>query len=215
MAGFVVYTFNINGACGSGNFWDYPQLGMNQDAVVVTGNCFQGNTYLGARTFGVAKALLYNSLGFSVPVFNVATGDSTTTPSQVFDQNPHMDMLTRNGPHQIRFNNPANAFYFVGSDRHRDHRVRRHRARLASAGQAGCTTASCTLDTGDGRFQAPGVEFGNSLFNVATYGLSGNGTFATPTWGAVRYLDPRDDPVRHQVRRQLLGRFQRLADREQ
>ena len=123
--GFIVYTFNINGACGSGNFWDYPQLGMNQDAVVVTGNCFQGNTYLGARTFGVAKALLYNSLGFSVPVFNVATGDSTTTPSQVFDQNPHMDMLTRNGPHQIRFNNPANAFYFVGSDRQRDHRVRR------------------------------------------------------------------------------------------
>ena len=40
---FSVYTFNINGACGSGNFWDYPQLGMNQDAVVITGNCFDAS----------------------------------------------------------------------------------------------------------------------------------------------------------------------------
>ena len=180
--GFIVYQFNINGACGSGNFWDYPQLGMNQDAVVITGNCFQGNTYLGARTLGVAKALLYNGLGFSVPIFFVPTGDSTTTPSQVFDQNPHMDMLTRNGPHQIRFNNPANAFYSAGLT---DSTITGFAAPSVprDAGQAGCSAASCTLDTGDGRFQAPGVEFGTSLFNVATYGLSGNGTFATPTWG--------------------------------
>jgi hypothetical protein len=179
---YFVYNFNINGACGSGNFYDYPQLGMNQDAIVVTGNCFQGNTYLGARVFGVAKALLYNGFGFSVPIFSVATADSTTTPSQVFDQNPHMDMLTRNGPHQVRFNLPAypgfqsltdfgtvTGFFPPSVPR--------------NAGQAGCTVTSCLLDTSDGRFQAPGVQFGNELWNVATYGLSGSGTFATPTWG--------------------------------
>ena len=100
----------------------------------------------------------------------------------MFDQNPHMDMLTRNGPHQIRFNNPANAFYSSGLT---DSTITGFATPSTprSAGQAGCTTASCTIDTGDGRFQAPGVEFGNTLYNVATYGISGNGTFATPTWG--------------------------------
>lgn len=180
--GYIIYAFNINQACGSGNFWDYPQLGMNQDAVVVTANCFQGNTYLGARTFGVAKALIYNGLGFSVPIFSVATADSTATPSLVYDQNPHMDMLTRNGPHQVRFNNPANAFYSSGLT---DNLITGFAAPSVprDAGQSGCSATTCLLDTGDGRFQAPGVEFGNRLYNVATYGLSGAGTFATPTWG--------------------------------
>jgi hypothetical protein len=179
---YIVYQFNINGACGSGNFWDYPQLGINQDAVVVTANCFQGNTYLGARTFGVAKALLYNAHGFSTPIFSVPTADSTTTPSIVYDQNPNMDMLSRNGPHQVRFRSPANGFYSPGLF---DNAITGFTTPSVprSAGQAGCTTTSCLIDTSDGRFVAPGIEYGTKLFNVATYGLSGNGTFATPTWG--------------------------------
>jgi hypothetical protein len=179
---YLVYYLNAVDQCGSGNFYDYPQLGMNQDAVVITANCFQGNTFLGARDIGVAKAILYNGLGFSVPVFATATGDGTTTPSIVYDQNPNMDMLTRNGPHIVRFRNPANGFYSAGLT---DNLVTGFATPSTprDAGQTGCTTTSCLLDTGDGRFQAPGVEWGAKLWNVATYGLTGNGTFATPNWG--------------------------------
>jgi hypothetical protein len=182
---YFVYGFNVLGLCGSSTtnpFWDYPQLGMNQDGLVVTANCFQGVTFVGSRVFGVAKALTYNGLAFSVPVFSVATADSTTTPSQVFDQNPNMDMLTRNGPHQITFGDPANGFYTTGLTDNLTTGFFTPSVPRA-AGQAGCTTTSCLLDTSDGRFVAPGVEFGNELWNVASYGLSGTGTFATPTWG--------------------------------
>jgi hypothetical protein len=53
-----------------------------------------------------------------------------------------------------------------------------------SAGQAGCTATSCHLDTGDGRFVQDSSQFGDQLWNVATYGFAGtNGSFATPYWG--------------------------------
>src|SRR5207302_8888633 len=67
------------------NFWDFPQLGMDQDAVLINAHIFLGNTFLGADFFAVAKALLYNGLGFSVPVFTGLVG--TLAPPIVRDQN--------------------------------------------------------------------------------------------------------------------------------
>jgi hypothetical protein len=176
---YIVYNVNATQLCGSGNFWDYPQIGLQQDAVVLTGNCFQGNTYLGSKAIGIAKAILYNGAGFSVP--NQGPFDNTLTPTNVIDQNPRMHMLTRS-VHNVTFNNPGNGFYggvtgnvaiggfFTPST-------------PRAAGQAGCATTSCKLDTGDGRFVAPGTQYGDNVWNVATYGASGNGTFATPSWG--------------------------------
>lgn len=176
---YIAYNINATQTCGSGNFWDYPQIGLQQDAVVLTGNCFQGNTYLGSKAIGIAKAVLYNGSGFSVP--NQGPFNSTLTPSVVLDQNPRMHLLT-GSVRNVTFNNPGNGFYggvtgnvaiggfFTPS-------IPR------AAGQAGCTTTSCKLDTGDGRFVAPGTQYGDNLWNVATYGAAGNGTFATPSWG--------------------------------
>jgi len=65
---FFIYNLNVN-FFGNNNFWDFPQLGMDQDAVLFTANIFNGNTFLGADFFAVAKARLYNGLGFTVPVF--------------------------------------------------------------------------------------------------------------------------------------------------
>jgi len=81
---FFIYNLNVN-LFANNNFWDFPQLGMDQDAVLITANIFNGNTFLGADFFAVAKARLYNGLGFSVPVF---TGlDGTLAPPIVRDQN--------------------------------------------------------------------------------------------------------------------------------
>ena len=81
---FFIYNLNVN-LFGSNNFWDFPQLGMDQDAVLITANIFNGNTFLGDDFFAVAKARLYNGLGFSVPVFTGLVG--TLAPPIVRDQN--------------------------------------------------------------------------------------------------------------------------------
>ena len=65
--------------------YDFPQLGMDQDAVLFTANIFNGNSFRGADFFAVAKARLYNGLGFSVPVFTGLVG--TLAPPIVRDQN--------------------------------------------------------------------------------------------------------------------------------
>jgi hypothetical protein len=176
---YIVYNINATQLCGSGNFWDYPQIGLQQDAVVLTGNCFQGNTPLGSMAIGIAKAVLYNGSGFSVP--NQGPFDSTLTPSVVQDQSPRMHLLTRS-VHNVTFANPANGFYGkitgnVAISGFFTPSVPR------AAGQAGCTTTGCLLDTSDGRFVAPGTQYGDNLWNVATYGFTGAGTFATPSWG--------------------------------
>src|SRR5689334_7616091 len=60
---FFTYNLNVN-FFGNNNFWDFPQLGIDQDAVLFTANIFNGNNFLGADFFAVAKARLYNGLGF-------------------------------------------------------------------------------------------------------------------------------------------------------
>lgn len=82
---FYVYNLDID-IFNNGNFWDYPQLGMDQDAVLFTANIFTaGGSFAGADFFSVAKARLYNGLGFSVPVFTGLVG--TLAPPIVLDQN--------------------------------------------------------------------------------------------------------------------------------
>jgi hypothetical protein len=59
---------------------------MDQDAVLFTANIFSSaNAFLGADFFAVAKARLYNGLGFSAPVFTGLVG--TLAPPIVRDQN--------------------------------------------------------------------------------------------------------------------------------
>src|SRR5262249_38524566 len=81
---FFSYSLNVN-FFGNNNFWDFPQLGIDQDAVLFTANIFSGNTFMGADFFAIAKARLYNGLGFTVPVFTSLVG--TLAPPIVRDQN--------------------------------------------------------------------------------------------------------------------------------
>ena len=66
--------------------YDFPQLGIDQDAVLFTANIFPAaGGFAGADFFSVAKAQLYNGLTFSTSIF---TGlDATLAPPIVRDQN--------------------------------------------------------------------------------------------------------------------------------
>ena len=79
------FIYNLNVTFFVNDFFDFPQLGMDQDAVLFTANIFNGTSFHGADFFAVAKARLYNGLGFSVPVFTGLVG--TLAPPIVRDQN--------------------------------------------------------------------------------------------------------------------------------
>src|SRR5262245_38007552 len=87
------YLLNGKQICGNGVFVDYPQISTTQDAVLETVNCYRDSdgVYLGSRSFAVAKSILYNGLGFSVPVFS--PGNATATPPNVLDGNPRAHLL--------------------------------------------------------------------------------------------------------------------------
>jgi hypothetical protein len=179
-AGVWSYLLNGQAICGSGVFVDYPQISMTQDAIITTVNCFNGNTYLGSGVIAVPKSILYNGLGFSVPVFRYFA--TTATPPNVIDGNPTAHILLGGGGAAVQdlaFNNPQGGFYATMS------------APVSYTGwftptvppnahQSGCATTSCQIDTSDGRFVSPSTQVGTALWNTATYG---SGSFPVPFWG--------------------------------
>lgn len=164
---YYTFLFNLPGApFDSGDWWDFPQLGMDQDAVIITGNVFDtpaGGFKFAAMT-AIAKARLYNGLGFFVPVFTGLA--STLAPPIVLDQNKNAYFVAANSLtnlHLYRGENLSNAFqatlvlqalvdvpdYAVPPD----------------APQLG--TAQL-LDTLDRRFVNASTQVGDSLWNVHT-----------------------------------------------
>ncbi|HEY9207264.1 MAG TPA: hypothetical protein VIO58_15245, partial [Candidatus Methanoperedens sp.] len=87
---FFIYAVNVT--FNSGDFWDYPQLGMDQDSIIITANIFSAaGNFNGADMFAIAKAQLYNGWGFWVPVF---TGlEATLAPPIVLDQNANTFLI--------------------------------------------------------------------------------------------------------------------------
>jgi hypothetical protein len=83
---WYIYFLNTNGFEGNGAFYDFPMLGMTQDALLFTSNIFNPG-FVGSSLFSVAKARVYNGFGFSVPVFEGLTGTMQTAHQLLTDQN--------------------------------------------------------------------------------------------------------------------------------
>jgi len=165
---YFIYGLNVTFA--TGDFWDYPQLGMDQDSIILTANIFAASGgFRGADMFAVAKARLYNGLGFAVPVFTGLRG--TLAPPNVLDQNARTYLVAAAGgsalslytltnssrPNGIQLSGPVNvpvAAYSAPPD----------------APQPG---TSAVLDTLDGRFVNASTQIGNSLWQVHTINLVG------------------------------------------
>lgn len=176
------YLVNGKAICGNDVFVDYPQISTTQDAVIVTVSCFRNSdgAFLGSAAIGLAKAVVYNGGGFSVPVFRYFSG--TSTPPNVLDGNPRAHILLAGGGTAVRdlaFSNPASGFYATMAA---PVNITGFQSPTfpPNARQSGCSTTSCQIDTSDERFVSPSTQVGDSLWNVATYNLVG---FAAPYWG--------------------------------
>jgi hypothetical protein len=174
---YHIYSVNFGGGVfKNGDFWDYPQLGFDQDAVFITGNIF---TYAGAfRTtpmMPIAKARLYNGLGFSAPIF---TGLAPTlAPPLVQDQNANAYFVAANDGTSLHLyrgtnlSNPLEATLVLQANVPVSAYTAPH-----DAAQPG---TAVKLDTGDGRFVNASSQVGDSLWNVHSIDIHG---FSTPTF---------------------------------
>jgi hypothetical protein len=183
----ATWNYLINGKqmCGSGVFVDYPQISTTQDAVLYTVNCFRDSdgAYLGSRAIAIPKSILYNGLGFSVPVFS--PGNATATPPNVLDGNPRAHLLVTGGGTPVRdvtWTDPQGGFY---SSMSAPVNITGFQTVVLppNARQSGCSVTSCQIDTSDGRFVSPSTQVNDDLWNATTYGFAGGTAFAAPYWG--------------------------------
>ncbi|MHB8069279.1 MAG: hypothetical protein ACYDIC_15415 [Desulfobaccales bacterium] len=174
---FYLYTIDVSDYSVSGNTqWDYPQLGMDRNSIIITGDFFNLNTgfYVDSRMFSVAKSLLYNGQAFNSPLF---TGlDGTLAPPVVLDQNPYSFLVTADW--YVR-NNYVTLYALWGSGTTNPLLFTNYIPVPAFslppyAIQPGTTQM---LDTSDARFENASTQIGNSLFQVHTIAYSG---LATP-----------------------------------
>jgi hypothetical protein len=75
--GWYVYRIGFGGGdFVAPNFLDYPHMGMDQDALLFTGNIFNDSTgqYITTTAFAIPKARPYNGLGFGFGAFTGLAG---------------------------------------------------------------------------------------------------------------------------------------------
>ena len=162
------FIYNLNVTFFVNDFFDFPQLGMDQDAVLFTANIFNGPSFHGADFFAVAKARLYNGLGFSVPVFTGLVG--TLAPPIVRDQNSSTFLIAAppSGTTLSKYTatNTSKGTTLTGpvSITVPSYSV------PPSAHQPGTTKL---LDTSDSRFVNASTQSGNDLWQTHTIALGG------------------------------------------
>lgn len=165
------FALNMSAIVGSANFWDYPQIGLNQDGLIFTGNVFTPTAYAGARTFQFSLDSLGNSTSGSTSSFVYSLG-ATTTPPIVADRSSQASLLSvptaASAFGHTVWNVPGHDFYstLLGAG---SVAVAAY-SPPANAPQPG---TSVLLDTSDARISADTYQIGSSLF--ATHSIDFGG----------------------------------------
>lgn len=170
---YFIYNIDVD-IENDGDFWDFPQLGINQDAVILTANIFPADGgFQGSRVIPIAKARLYNGLSFPISVFDTPIG--SIAPPLVLDQNSisYLIAAPQSGSslQLFKLTNSANAsqasLMQLGN-------ISVPAFTLPpSARQPGTTI---TLDTSDSRFVNASTQVGNTLWQVHTVNFRGSPT---------------------------------------
>ncbi|MDO8434485.1 MAG: hypothetical protein Q7S58_18980 [Candidatus Binatus sp.] len=180
---FFVYPVFIS-TNPSGLFYDYPQLGMDQDAILLTANMFTPSSFFANMVHSIAKQRIYNGLGFSFSIFFASAASGTLAPPilQNFDQNPNDYFLAA----PVGSGKTALHKYTMSSSSRRPNNftgpisitVASYTTPPPPATQPSpCNVAADRLDTLDGRFQNASFQVGNNVWNVHTRSVGG---FAKP-----------------------------------
>jgi len=184
---WYIYFINTNGFTGAGNFYDYPMLGLSQDAVLFTANVFTPNGFAGSTLFSVAKARLYNGFGWGVPVFSGLVGTMQTAHQNLTDQNGYAWYAAAPGNsgaiYMVAESFPANPGQTGLFGYYNPTGVPAYSIPPSAPQPAACGGA--TLDTLDNRFQQSGTQNGDAFYQVHTENLAG---FPTPRYFVITGL---------------------------
>jgi hypothetical protein len=176
------YVYQIWPGTSSGDFVDFPQLGMDLNSLIFTYNDFEGGGGSIAWALPIAKAYLYN--GLSPPFTSIigaffGGGACTMAPPYVLDSSAtdyllvfcpgdtkvYIGSLTNTGlstPNLV-WDNTVNVAL---------NGMPPQAAQPASAGRY-------ALDTGDNRFENRSLQVGSRIINTATINYSG---YPAPAW---------------------------------
>jgi len=85
---YFVFAPNVSLNLPPGEVLDFPQLGLDQDALLITANTFnRTEAFTGSIVFAIPKALAYNGRQYSVPIFRAPIKSGTLAPPLVEDNN--------------------------------------------------------------------------------------------------------------------------------
>ena len=171
---YFLYThLNLPGVAG--DFGDFPQLGMDLNSIIITYNDFLANGGFDARTAAIAKAYLYNGLGFGVKVFG-GSGCTIAPPYVLDNGGPSYTIVACPNDNGIYLGPMSNTGLSNVSLTHWQAKVPvTAYATPPCAPQPG---VNYCLDTSDNRFENRSAQIGNRIWNVHTIAV---GT-ATPRW---------------------------------
>lgn len=170
LGGYWIYAFNVT--ANPGDLWDYPQLGMDQDAVIITANIFDASgNFKGADMLSLAKARLYNGWGLPLPRFSGLAG--TLAPPIVLDQNATTFLVAApfnaNALQLYALQNSSTLPSLAGPI---NVPVSAYTAPSPSP-QPGTTGSANLVDTSDGRFVNASTQTGNFLWQVHSVDVGG------------------------------------------
>ena len=170
LGGFWLYAFNVT--FNPGDLWDFPQLGMDQDAVIITANIFDAlGNYKGADMFSIAKARLYNGWGWGATLFTNLAG--TLAPPIVLDQNDTTFLVA------APFDANALQLYALQNSSQLPSLTGPISVPVSAytapppAPQPGTNDPANLVDTSDGRFVNASTQTGNFLWQVHSVNLGG------------------------------------------
>jgi hypothetical protein len=177
---WTIWRIDVNPGTSSSYLWDFPQVGLDQDSVIITANIFDPG-YVETRMFAVAKALLYNGIGWSVPFYSGLLG--TLSPPIVLDQNRNTYLLAAPayvspGGTTIRKYTLTNSAYSFGQTLTFANITVPAYFIPPDARQPGTTA---TLDSLDCRFGNWSTQLGNRIWNAHSISF-GTGTYAWAKW---------------------------------
>jgi hypothetical protein len=168
---FTAYFLNLSGK--NGEFFDFPNIGIDQDAVILTGNVFQSESdsapWLYSQVLSFAKARLYNGISTKGKTFNVG-GQATVAPPIVLDDNARTFLVQApSAGSAIRLYRLTNSSRTTGTGaaalvKQADIAVRAYSI-PPDAPQAGTFDRIATLDA---RFQNLSTQVGTSLWQTHT-----------------------------------------------
>jgi hypothetical protein len=162
---YYIYRFDTD-VWNNGDFWDYPHVGYDEHAIVITGNIFNPG-YVGSRVTILNKARMY--MGLPV-VYNFWWGSildiGTIMPPIVFDYGPETWLASApNNGNFIRVTRWLTGVGVMGQNLgYTDIPVTAYTI-APDAPQPG---TSELLDTIDNRFVNRSTQWGNYLYNIHT-----------------------------------------------